>query len=342
MKNRNVTISDIAKELGITPSTVSRALSNSTRVNEKTRLKVQLVAQRMGYHPNVMASSLRKGTSGTIGMIVPRINRHFFSNVICGVERIVNPAGFNLLIYQSDEQHDKEVLGLQTFLKNRVAGIIISLASDTDDYSHLQQLSGMGVPLVQFDRVKDDLQGAKIVNDNFNGAYLGVKHLIKSGYKRIAHLAGALHLNVYNERLNGYLAALKEIGMGYDDRMIVTNVITRDAGADAITKVIDAGADAVFCAGDYSALGAMLEIKKRGLIIPDNIGVLGFANEPFAEIMSPALTSVEQNAFEIGNRAAQAIIQMIEKKDATINTEEVVPVRLIVRESTIKNNCLTF
>lgn len=337
MRNKSVTINDIAKELGITSSTVSRALSNSPRVNEKTRQRVHAMAKKMGYHPNVVASSLRKGTSGTIGMIVPRINRHFFSNVISGVERIVNPAGFNLLIYQTDELHDKEILGLQTFLKNRVAGIIISLASDTDDYSHLEQLSKLGIPLVQFDRVKKELPGAKIVNDNFNGAYLGVKHLVKSGYKRISHLAGALHLNVYLERLNGYLAALKESGIEKDDSLIIPNIITRDGGAEAVKKVIEAKAEAVFCAGDYSALGAMLEIKKQNIVIPEGIGVLGFANEPFAEIISPSLTSVEQNAFEIGNRAAQAIIQMIEERNPTINSVETVPVRLIVRESTVRN-----
>lgn len=335
-KKHNITISDIAKELGVTASTVSRALSDSPRVNEKTRLRIQEAAAKMGYHPNVMASSLRKGTSGTIGMIVPRINRHFFSNVISGVERIVNPAGFNLLIYQTDELHDKELLGLQAFLKNRVAGIIVSLASDSSDYSHLKQLNRIGVPLVQFDRVNNNLDGAKIVNDNFNGAYLGVKHLIKQGYTRIAHLAGALHLNVYSERMNGYLAAIKEASLSNDESLIVPNIISRDAGAEGIIQIIEAKADAVFCAGDYSALGAMLEIKKRGLRIPTDMGVLGFANEPFAEIMSPSLTSVEQNAFEIGNRAAQAIIQMIEKNNPSINTEEIVPVRLIVRESSIK------
>ena len=336
MKNHSVTITDIARELGVTPSTVSRALSNSPRVNEKTRQRIQEAARKMGYQPNVLASLLRKGTSGTIGMIVPRINRHFFSNVISGVERIVNPAGFNLLIYQSDELHEKEVLGLQTFLKNRVAGIIISLASDTSDFKHLEQLNVLEVPLVQFDRVNDNLLGAKIVNDNFNGAYLGVKHLIKSGYKKIAHLAGPLHINVYKERLNGYIEALKEAGIEVNDQLVVSGVLTRDAGANAVKKIIDTKADAIFCAGDYSALGAMLDLKLRGFNVPQDIGIMGFANEPFSEIISPALTSVEQNAFEIGNRAAQAIIKMIEKKNSSINTQEIVPVRLIVRESSVK------
>lgn len=337
MKNRNVTISDIAKELGVTPSTVSRALSNSPRVNEKTRKKIQQAAQKMGYHQNVMAASLRKGTSGSIGMIVPRINRHFFSNAVSGVERIVNPAGYNLLIYQTEELYAKELEGINTFMKNRVAGVIISLATETKDFSHLQSLIDRGIPLVQFDRVNDAIAGPKIVNDNFNGGYLAVKHLIKSGYKRIAHLTGAVHMNVYRERMNGYMEALKDNGIHFDPSMVFDNAITRESGIAAVEKVLQTGADAIFCAGDYSALGVMQELKRLNIQIPSQMGLVGLANEPFSEIISPSLTTVELNAFEIGNRAANALVQLLEKSDYAMNHTEIVPVRLIVRESSMPN-----
>jgi LacI family transcriptional regulator len=337
VKNRNVTISDIAKELGVTPSTVSRALSNSPRVNEKTRKKIQSAAQKMGYHQNVMAASLRKGTSGSIGMILPRINRHFFSNVVSGVERIVNPAGYNLLIYQTEESYAKEVEGINTFVRNRVAGIIISLATETQEFKHLESLANMGIPLVQFDRVNDAIAGPKIVNDNFNGGYLAVKHLIKAGYKRIAHLTGALHMNVYAERYNGYKQALKDHGLAFDPTMVFDNAITRDSGEAAVAGVLGTGADAIFCAGDYAALGVLQELKRLKIDVPGKMGLVGLANEPFSEIISPSLSTVELNAFEIGNRAASALIQLLEKKEFTMNHTEIVPVRLIVRESSVKS-----
>jgi LacI family transcriptional regulator len=336
VKKLNITISDIAKELGVTPSTVSRALSNSPRVNEKTRKRIQAAALKMGYQQNVMAASLRKGTSGSIGMIVPRINRHFFSNAVSGVERIVNPAGYNLLIYQTEESYAKEVEGINTFLKNRVAGIIISLATETQDFSHLQSLVDRGVPLVQFDRVNGDIAGPKIVNDNFNGGYLAVKHLIKAGFKRIAHLTGATHMNVYRDRMNGYIEALKDHGIAFDPAMVFDNAITRESGIEAVSKILETKPDAIFCAGDYAALGVMEELKRLKITIPSQMGLAGLANEPFSEMISPSLTTVELNAFEIGNRAANALIQMLEKTEYVMNHTEIVPVRLIVRESSVR------
>jgi LacI family transcriptional regulator len=253
------------------------------------------------------------------------------------VERIVNPAGYNLLIYQTEESYAKEVEGINTFLKNRVAGIIISLATETQDYSHLLDIAERGVPLVQFDRVNSDIAGPKIVNDNFNGGYLAVKHLLKAGYKRIAHLTGAVHMNVYRDRLNGYLEALKDHGFGYDPSLVFDNAITRDSGLAVVPQVLATGADAIFCAGDYAALGVLQELKRLKIDVPGKMGLVGLANEPFSEIISPSLTTVELNAFEIGNRAANALIQLLEKSDYAMNHTEIVPVRLIVRESSVRS-----
>lgn len=338
MKTRNVTIRDIARELGVTPSTVSRALSDSVRVNEKTKKKIQQVAQEMGYHQNAMASMLRKGSSGAIGIIIPRINRHFFSNAISGIESVINPAGYNLLIYQTEELYQKEVEGIHTFMKNRVAGIIMSLATETTNYNHLIDLNIKNIPLVQFDRVSDQVVGPKIVNDNYNGAYMAVTHLIQSGAQRIAHFAGTQHLNVYQERLNGYIQALKDHQLVVDPNLIFENSITRESGAANILKALELKVDAIFCAGDYAALGAIVEMKTKNIAIPQQIAIVGFANEPFAEIMSPSLSSVEQNAFEMGTKAAQALIEMLGNKDMDHNFTQVVPVQLIERESSRKTS----
>lgn len=329
---KKITINDIAKALSVTPSTVSRALAGNTRVSLKTRNLVNEKAREMGYQPNVIAASLRKGKSDTVGMIVPRVNRHFFSNVISGVEEILNPAGYNLVICQSGENASKEEKAVETLLRNQVGGIILSLSVQTQSYDHLEEVVRRRIPLVQFDRINSNVPGAKVINDNYTGAYLATKHLLKAGYKRIAHFAGERKLKAYQERYEGYLKAMQEVNCNLEEGFIYENVITRQAGHESILQVLEEGVmDAVFCAGDYSALGALDGLKERGVLVPNDFGVVGFANEPFAELMYPSLSSVEQNAFEIGNRAAAAMIKSMEGE--IVEEEFLVPVRLIVRQS---------
>ncbi len=329
---KKITISDIAKELGVTPSTVSRALSGNPRVSEKTTKMVIDMAQRLGYQPNLMASSLRKGTSDFIGMIVPRINRHFFSNLISGVEEILNPAGFSLLIIQSHEQLDAEIKAVHSLMRNRVGGIIVSLSVETNQYNHLEGVVNSNVPLVQFDRVYKDLTGPKILNDNFSGAYQATKELLQSGYKRIAHFSGNKQINVYEERILGYKKAIEEELGCVDASLIFEDVITRESGYETIKKVVKENKiDAVFCAGDYSAFGVFEALKEMKISISENFGLAGFGNEPFAEMLHPSLTSVEQHSREIGRIAAY---EMIEALSGNINNiEKVVPVDFIKRDS---------
>jgi LacI family transcriptional regulator len=339
MAEKRITIKDIAEKLSITPSTVSRALAGNTRISSSTRKRVIELARELGYEPNIIASTLRKGKSDTIGMIVPGINRTFFSSIISSVEEILNPAGFNLVIIQTHESLEKEKKAVQTLLRNRVGAVIMSLSVQTKGFGHLKEIVDNGIPLVQFDRVCHKIEGTKVVNDNFNGAYLSVRHLIKSGYKRVAHFTGSLALNVYRERLEGYKAALKEAGLVYDEALVFENSITRDTGRVNIKKAIEQfGADSLFSSGDFSALGAVDTLKEMKVKIPDEFGVIGFANEQFTGIMSPALTSVEQNTQEMGNRIARSVIARIkgEKTDEIIT----IPVRLIIRESSWKNKSI--
>ncbi len=332
---KKVTINDIAIKLGVTPSTISRALAGNKRVSEKTRELVQKVAVEMGYQPNLMASSLRKGKSDMIGMIVPRINRHFFSNVISGVEEILNPAGYSLLIMQSHEQLDSEEKAVYSLMLNRVGGIITSLSAETNHFEHLQSIIDAKVPLVQFDRVCDDLKGPKIVNDNFSGAYKATQHLIRSGYRRIAHIGGSMDLKAYRERKEGYELAIAEAFGNQENNLIIEDVLTRDGGYASIKKLIENNSlDAVFCAGDYSALGVIEGLKELKIQIPEKFGVVGFGNEPFSEIIYPSLTSVEQNGSEMGRVAAQEMISAI--GGDLHNTEIVIPIDFIARESSEK------
>jgi LacI family transcriptional regulator len=280
-----------------------------------------------------MAASLRKGVSGTIGMIVPRINRHFFSNAISGVQRELNPAGLNLLIYQTEENYEKEVDGIETFMRNRVAGLIMSLSAGTTDIGHLERLSRSGVAFVQFDRVAASIPSCKITNANFQGAYDATRHLADSGFKNIAHFAGALQLDVYRERLRGYRTALEHTGRAYRPELVFENTITQDAGERTIMQALALGADALFSAGDFGALGAMTRLKEEGILIPQQFGIVGFANEPFAKIMSPALSSVDLSATLMGQRAALSLVEMLENHTPGEELNQVIPTELIIRTS---------
>lgn len=212
----------------------------------------------------------------------------------------------------------------------------MSLSVQSKDYSHVRRVAERGIPLVQFDRVAADIPGPKIVNDNFTGAYLSVKHLIKNGYARIAHFSGSPDINVYKERMEGYKAALEEAGMDFDNALVFDNSITRETGRRNVDIALNKlNADAVFSSGDFSALGAVERLKELGVKVPQEFGVTGFANEPFAELMHPSLTSVEQNTREMGNRIAQSIIKAMrgEKEEEYVN----IAVRLIVRQSSLRN-----
>ncbi len=332
---KKITIKDIARKLDITPSTVSRALADNSRISPKTRAKVMETAKKMGYEPNVIAASLRKGTSDTVGMIVPGINRSFFSNVISGVEEMLNNAGFNLIISQSNENLKKEKLAVQTLMQNRVGAVIMSLSVQSSGHSHIKKMVKRGIPVVQFDRVASDIPGPKIVNDNFTGAYVSVKHLLENGFKRIVHFSGSLGINVYKERMEGYKAALEEAGMEFNERFVFENSIIRETGKRNVEIALNKlGADAVFSSGDFSALGALEKLKEMGVSVPEEFGVSGFANEPFAELMHPTLTSVEQNPREMGNRIALAIIKKLKGDEEDENI--VIPVDLIIRESSMR------
>lgn len=331
------TINDIAKALNITPSTVSRALAGNTRVSAATRALIERKAAELGYERNVLASSLRKGVSDTIGMIVPRVNRQFFSNVISGAEAILNPAGYNLIICQSHERRDDENRAIATLMRNQVAGIIVSHSLETVSPENFREASENGLLLVQFDRVFHGLGGACVVNDNFAGAYLATKHLIKSGYQHIGHLGGDFASNVYGDRLNGYRSALSDAGISVDEDAIFDDSITRDKGFYNMAKALKQGCDALYCAGDFAALGVIEYARHNGINIPDDFGVVGTANENFAELLTPALTTLEQNAFDMGNRAAQAFLDIKAGKKPE-EQSVIVPMRLIVRDSSVRNN----
>ena len=325
-----VTITDIAQALGITPSTVSRALAGSRRVKEKTRLEVEKKAAEMGYERNVVAANLRKGRSNIVGIIVPRIHREFFSNVIGGAESILNQAGYNVIICQTMESQDAEIKALKALRNYRVAGILMSHSIESKNGNHIKEYTE-GLPLVQFDRVFPDIPGAKIVGANCEGAFTATRHLIEQGYKRIGTIAGFMTSQAYIERLAGYRLALESAGIAFDPSIVYENAIVRETGYDACMKALDAGCDALYSAGDFSALGAIDALKERGVRIPEDFGVVGTANESFTALMSPSLSSLGQHPFEMGQAAAHAFLE------GRTNTE-IIPMELHIRQSSNKKN----
>lgn len=314
-KNTEPTIHDIAHELEISASTVSRALNNNPRISLKTKEKIKAVADRLGYRPNTLASNLRNKKSNTIGIVVPLINRHFFSSVISGVEDIAFKAGYNVVISQSNDLAAKEISIVQSMFSNRVDGLIISIAMQTSNFDHLKLFRKKQIPLVFFDRAVPEIDTDKIVVDDFDGAFRVTKHLIDQGYKRIAHLAGPQNLTTYFDRKNGYIEALRKNNIAFDESLVNVSTLTSEDGVPAIEKLmaLPNPPDAIFCGNDTTALSVMIYLRDKGIRIPEDFGIVGFSNEPFSKVVSPAISTILQPGFAMGQKAAELIISKIEK-----------------------------
>jgi LacI family transcriptional regulator len=336
---KKYTIADIAKELNTTISTVSRALQNNPRISVKMRNAVQELAVKNNYQPDYRASSLRSGSAKTIGVLVPKVDRHFFATVLSGIDDVLADANYSVIICQSFESYEKEKQLVQNLMNGKVDGIIASISTETRDASHFELMVSKGLPLVFFDRVWEPLRVSKVLVDDYLGATMAVEHLIMNGCRKIAHFAGPQHINVYKNRTKGYINTLKKHGIEVDESLIFNDVITRDTGCKAMEKILQLNErpDAIFSSGDYSALGAILCAKNAGVAIPDEIAITGFANEPWDSFFEPTLTSVDQHAFDIGRQAATLLLEQLNNKKSTFVPRTVVLTpELIVRKSSFK------
>lgn len=333
-KNSEPTIHDIARKLKISASTVSRALNDNARISLKTKEKIKAVADSLGYRPNTLASNLRNKKSNTIGIVVPLINRHFFSSVISGVEDVAYKAGYNVVISQSNDLASKEIDIVHSMFTNRVDGLIISIAMQTETFDHLKLFRKKNIPLVFFDRVVAEIETDKIVVDDFAGGFRVTQHLINQGYQRIGHLAGPQNLMTYLDRKNGYIEALKQNGISYDESLVLENTLTSEDGSSAAQQFMSLQnpPDAIFCGNDTTALSLMIYLRDKGFRIPQDIGIVGFSNEPFSKVVSPSISTIAQPGFEMGQKAAELIIRKIENRERTYQTI-VLPTELIIRES---------
>lgn len=342
MKNpKRTTIYDIAKKLNLNASSVSRALSNNSNVSEATRKLILKTAKELNYKQNSLASNLRKGHNQTIGVIVPRVNQNFFANVIAGLEEVTYQKGYNLIICQSNESHAREVKCVNTLINQHVSCIIISVSADFEDDSHLRNIIDNGIQLIQFDRVVDDLETFKVLNDNEQASEEAVTHLIDQGYKRIALLEGPQNLNIFKQRKEGYLAALRKNNIEILPELMKENAWTKELGAAATKKLLEMSnpPDAIFAStSDFSALGVLEEATKKGIKVPEQLGICGYSNEAFTEITSPSITTIDQYSISMGKTIANLYFQEIrsDQKDAIPKIVSIKP-KLIIRASTLRN-----
>jgi LacI family transcriptional regulator len=335
---KRTTIYDIAKRLNIAASSVSRALSNSSKVNPATKALILKTAAEMNYQQNVMASNLRKGSNRTIGVVVPRINQGYFSNIIAGMEDITYNKGYNLIICQSNELHAREVDCVNTLINQHVNCIVISIAAEKGGHEHLQQVIDHRIRLIQFDRVVDELETFKVINDNERASSEAVSHLIEQGYQRIALLEGPQNLDIFRQRKEGYLNALRKHGLPIVEELMCENAWTKELSAEATRKLLHMKnpPDAIFAStSDFSALGVLEVATQLGISVPDQLGICGYSNEPFTEITSPSITTIDQYSFSMGKTIANLYFQEMEVADLDVEPKVMsIKPKLIVRKST--------
>jgi LacI family transcriptional regulator len=343
MKYNQVTIKDIARELGISPSTVSRALKDHPDISPETKKAVSELAEKLNYQPNVVALSLRQSKTNTIGVVIPELVHFFFSTVISGIEDVAQKAGYNIIITQSNESFQREGSNMKTLFNSRVDGMLISMSRETNTFDHIESMLAKGVSIVFFDRVYDNKNASKIVVDDFSGAKEATLHLIEQGCKRIAHMEGPPNLGITKQRLEGYLEALTEKNIPVDKSLIIScpqGTIEEGKAATEKLLAMSKPPDGIFSTNDPAAMGCMQAIKAKGLKIPQDIAVVGFSNWMFCSLMDPPLSSVDQPGFEMGQEAAKLLIRQIEvksKEDQEPQPEtKLLKTRLIVRESSLK------
>lgn len=340
MKNDNITIKDIAKALNLSSSTVSRALKGSYKISEATQQLVKQYAEANHYRPNLMAQSLKNQKSRCIGVVLCSIPNSFFAEVISGIESIAYSKDYLLIITQNLESYEREVKNLANLTWRSVDGLLVSLSTETKDTSHFEKLHNQGLPIVFFDRVTDDFQTHQVITDNVGGAYKATKHLIERGYKRIATITSSPYLSITTERLEGYKKALTEHNMPLNDDYIQYvphggMVIEEIESALNTLLQLKEPPDALLTASDRITIGSYSLIQRKGLIIPDQLAVAGFSNFVAPELFNPPLTTVRQNAFEMGKLATELLIQQVEsKRPVTVFERKILPTELIVRSST--------
>ena len=330
---------DIARELGVSVATVSRALKDSSRISQSQRERIKQYAQAHHFTPNYVAETLRHSRvrpQKIIGVIIPQFAHFYFASVLSGIEEEASARGYTIMVAQSDEKYNREVRICKSFYEHKVCGIIVSQAKDTQHYEHFQQLLDMGVPLVFYDRICTGVNASRVVVDDYMGAFNAVTHLINTGCRRIAFYGSPMTLEISKNRYNGYRDAL--LRQGLQPRKDWIRVCDNRADAEAITPAIlqqEEIPDAFFAVNDDTAIGILYTAKRMGYRVPDDISICGFTNGYRAIACDPMLTTVEQRGVTVGEEAANILISQVEGTLPANQVEKrVVRTRLIIRGTT--------
>lgn len=339
MTKRRISLKDIAQQLGVSITTVSRALKDHPDLSPEITEKVKELAKKLNYTPNPFAMSLLKQQTRTIGVIVPDIVTYFYSSIISGIEAVAKENGYYIVIASSQESYHNEKENLNNLINLRVDGLIVCLAQDTTDYAHFDKIIEAEIPLVFFDRVCRTDEISSVLIDNVEAAKVLTTHLFMHGARRIAHIAGPPNLNITKERIEGYKKGLAECGLSFDQNLLIHCNLSIEGGAIAAYKLLSLKyrPDAIFGVNDTVVFAAMKEIKKKGLKIPKDVALVGFSDEFHATVVEPNLTAIAHPTFEIGKEAARLVLKEIKSESSRTIQQVSMQAKLMIRESSIKN-----
>jgi len=334
------TLKDIAKALNISTATVSRALADRWDVNPDTKKKVCDEAKRQNYRPNPIATRLQNKRTKTIGLVVPEFKSAFFPNVIAGIQKVIDEAGFHLLITQSQESMEIEERNLKLLESNMVEGILISITREGENSDYYQKLMDSGIPLVFFNRISSKVEAPKVIIDDYKLAFFATEHLIYNGFKKIFHFEGPVNLSVSKERKRGFIDAMNKHHREITDKSIVSAGVFSEKGYLAMQSLIVKNniPDAIFCFNDPTALGALKGLKEAGLKCPENVALVGFSETEVAQLVEPPLTSIEQPTFEIGETAAKLLLEQLDENCSTPYRTVNLTAKMNIRKSSININ----
>ncbi|WP_165043182.1 LacI family DNA-binding transcriptional regulator [Dysgonomonas sp. ZJ709] len=335
MKKGHLTIKDIAKDLNVSPSTVSRALKDNPDISLETRKLVQEYAKKNKYKPNALALSLRNQHTNIIGVIVPELANHFFSAVLSGMETIAEDKGYQVIICQSSEDYHKEIRNVQTLIKARVCGALISQAKTTTQYEHFEELLDNDIPVIFFDRICTGIDADKVVVDDYSGTFTAVEYMIKSGCKRIAFFSAPLHMEISKNRKNGYLDAIRKYHLPVEENLIRI-ADNKPLGYERAMEILQEPnrPDGFMAMNDYTASGILLAAKKLKLRIPDDISICGFSNSNISQDTDPMLTTMDQHPEKVGEEAMKLLLEKVENPEDTTRKNKIIKTSLIVRQTT--------
>ncbi len=339
MGSLHVTIKDIARMLGISVSTVSRALKDHPDISPETKERVNGVAKKLNYRPNALALGLKNNRSNTIGVIIPEVVHFFFSSVVSGIEDLAYEAGLNVMLCQTNEMYERETMVAQALIDHRVDGVLVSVAKSTKRFDHLMSFHDNHIPLVFFDRESASLEADTVIVDDFKGAYMATEHLLSIGCKNIVHLSAPDNLLIGRLRKEGYMQALTDHNFAPDPSNIYL-CDTSEKVVDKIHRILsrEPKPDGFFAVNDSTAITVIQELTKSGLRVPEDVAVVGFGDGPLSTIICPALTTIEQNGYEIGFEATRFLLERIAQTNLVSPARRKVftPV-LLIRESTNRN-----